>query len=84
MDDLTFEYPVHYVYGVKHLYLGFVQLLGNLVPQFKHLRGKLMLHFFDMYYGQCLQSSILTQREKNLIVDVFDMVATVNDSSQTS
>jgi len=45
MDDLINKYAVHYVYDVKHLYLGSVELLGNLVPQFKHLRGKLMPNF---------------------------------------
>ena len=44
MDDLIIECPVHYVYDVKHLYLGSVELLGNLVPQCKHLKGKLMNH----------------------------------------
>ena len=40
MDDL--KCAVHYVYDVKHLYLGSIELL---VPQFKHLRGKLMPNF---------------------------------------
>ena len=41
---IIIECPVHYVYDVKHLYLGSVELLGNLVPQCKHLKGKLMSH----------------------------------------
>ena len=83
MDDLIIECPVHYVYDVKHLYLGSVELLGNLVPQCKHLKGKLMNHSIWHILGLMPPVKYYETEGKYLISNVFDVVATIDDSSQT-